>query len=681
MSKRMKKGFGHILVITIISLCFCNCKVSVEPPHEHTFTTKWSSDDEYHWHASTCEHKEEVSEKSEHTYGDWTVTKAATETEKGSKEKVCSECAYKVTEGIDILPHTNHVAGTQWQKDNTNHWKLCTFNGCTQKMEEESHSWNSGIITTQPTCTTDGVRTYTCTICSATKAESMSSEHTYSNLWTYNETHHWHEPSCGHNVEIQSKSEHTFGSWQVTESSTETKEGCKCRICVVCSFQESATIPKLTHTNHTAGTEWQTNETYHWKCCTFSGCESKLDFSAHKWNNKIVITEPGCITSGIEVYSCEECKITKTVNTAPKGHTFSTVWISDDTYHWQVASCEHNTEIRGKTEHTWNNGIVTTLPTCTTPGIKTYTCTICSQTKTETVSATGHTGNFGDNCPSCNIVNNTFGRWPQTLKASDVTVTETGTKWDDLDLFIGSDGEQYVKYTSSWNRPAIFGNGEPILINTPYYFKFEPIEWEFIENSEGQKKVIAKKILVSGIRFYGYTNTRTLNGAIIYCNNYKYSDVRAYLNGKPNQIILDGGSPSGWDKDWTNKGFYDLAFTDEEKAKIAISLVDNSGSNKYACQNTSDKIFILSESEAKNLKGILDITKVATDFALVHYYNIMDSQGGSHPVGPNIWSLRTPGSGDQTVRGVGSSGSFCNITLDYYGSQNEGLVPVLVISE
>lgn len=54
-------------------------------------------------------------------------------------------------------------------------------------------------------------------------------------------------------------------------------------------------------------------------------------------------------------------------------------------------------------EHTWDNGTVTTEPTETTPGVRTFTCAVCSQTKTEVIPATGaHTFVFTKNvAPSC----------------------------------------------------------------------------------------------------------------------------------------------------------------------------------------------------------------------------------------------------------------------------------------
>ena len=54
-------------------------------------------------------------------------------------------------------------------------------------------------------------------------------------------------------------------------------------------------------------------------------------------------------------------------------------------------------------EHTWDNGKVTTEPTETTPGVRTFTCAVCSQTKTEVIPATGaHTFVFTKNvAPTC----------------------------------------------------------------------------------------------------------------------------------------------------------------------------------------------------------------------------------------------------------------------------------------
>lgn len=59
-------------------------------------------------------------------------------------------------------------------------------------------------------------------------------------------------------------------------------------------------------------------------------------------------------------------------------------------------------EIPATGAHTWDNGTVTTEPTETTPGVRTYTCTVCGQTKNEIIPATGGSSVCpgGPSCPS-----------------------------------------------------------------------------------------------------------------------------------------------------------------------------------------------------------------------------------------------------------------------------------------
>ena len=89
----------------VCTVCGYKDTVTVEgSKHVHTFATEWTCDGAYHWKAAICEHEEEVSEKSEHSYGNWTTTKEPTEEEVGSKEGVCSVCNYKKTEEIEKIP-------------------------------------------------------------------------------------------------------------------------------------------------------------------------------------------------------------------------------------------------------------------------------------------------------------------------------------------------------------------------------------------------------------------------------------------------------------------------------------------------------------------------------------------------------------------------------------------------
>lgn len=66
----------------------------------HVYGSEWKSDAGSHWHECTCGDKTDA---ANHTYGDWTVTKAVTETEKGEKQRTCSVCGYSETEEIPVI--------------------------------------------------------------------------------------------------------------------------------------------------------------------------------------------------------------------------------------------------------------------------------------------------------------------------------------------------------------------------------------------------------------------------------------------------------------------------------------------------------------------------------------------------------------------------------------------------
>ena len=97
----MKKQIGIFTAILFaVSTLMVGCKAEV---HTHTFAEEWSSDETYHWHASTCGH--EVTEgKTAHTFGDWETTKEPTETESGKMESVCEVCGETVTKELQPVP-------------------------------------------------------------------------------------------------------------------------------------------------------------------------------------------------------------------------------------------------------------------------------------------------------------------------------------------------------------------------------------------------------------------------------------------------------------------------------------------------------------------------------------------------------------------------------------------------
>lgn len=104
--------------------------------------------------------------------------------------------------------HT-HTYSEQWSHNETEHWHACTGADCDEVTDKAAHNWDNGTITAEPTCTAKGEKTFTCTVCNATKTEEIATtEHTFSDKWESDETYHWHK--CINCDEISGKAEHAY---------------------------------------------------------------------------------------------------------------------------------------------------------------------------------------------------------------------------------------------------------------------------------------------------------------------------------------------------------------------------------------------------------------------------------------------------------------------------------------
>lgn len=113
------------------------------PPHTHTFGEAWSSDADFHWHAATCQHSSEVSEKAPHVDED--------------HNDKCDVCGSKMV-------HV-HRYSQEWAHDATNHWHEPVCGDTMLVADKEVHAWDDGEITVAAGCETDGEKVYTCTVC------------------------------------------------------------------------------------------------------------------------------------------------------------------------------------------------------------------------------------------------------------------------------------------------------------------------------------------------------------------------------------------------------------------------------------------------------------------------------------------------------------------------------------
>ncbi len=237
-----------------------------------------------------------------HTWNSGTVVTAATHTSTGVKNHKCNYC--EATKNETIAKLSGHTYSAWQNHSSSQHKKTCACGD----IQYANHTLNSGTVTTQPTCTATGVRTYTCTGCNASKTESISAKgHSYGSWQNHNGTQHKKTCSCGY---VQ-YANHTWNSGTITKAATHTENGVKTYTCTGCNTTKTETIAKLS--GHTYGAWQNHNSSQHKKTCPCGD----VQYTNHTWNSGTVTTEPTCTATGVRTYTCTGCYATKN-ETIPK---------------------------------------------------------------------------------------------------------------------------------------------------------------------------------------------------------------------------------------------------------------------------------------------------------------------------------------------------------------------------
>lgn len=298
-----------------------------------------------------------------HDYAvDFTEDKPATCTENGSKSRHCSRCDAKTD--VTVIPATEHtpvidaaVAPTCTQTGLTEgkHCSVCkTVLTPQTTLEKLPHSWGEGVETQAPTCTKEGVKTFTCSRCHNTKTEPI--------------------PAL----------DHDWGEWKVETPATETTEGSETRTCQRDpSHTETRSIPKLDHTH---------NMEYH--PAVDADCGKGTAGNIEYW------VCSGCTRVFSDESGVNEITLDQTVR--PFAHDLDTDWSHNGSSHWhackkcgqQFESAPHDyaddsdetCNICGYRRdiilpHTHNLQVVDAVSaTCVSAGhIKHYRCTDCGK--------------------------------------------------------------------------------------------------------------------------------------------------------------------------------------------------------------------------------------------------------------------------------------------------------------
>lgn len=364
--------------------------------------------------------------EKEHDYGEWVLDQAPTCKKYGARHRICKNCGDREVDVLDKVDHSWELVSTTPATctiGEIQHYK-CSVCGETKDVTLSNplgeHSWDNGKVTKEATCTEDGEKTYTCTVCNTTKTEVIpATGHQHKEVRnakkaTCTEDGYTGDTYCTDcNTKLESgtvinKLGHTWDNGVITKEATETEEGVKTYTCKTCGETKTEKIPVTSHhwdqgtiTKKATCTE-NGEKTYH---CTDEGCDKTwIETIPATGHQHTELRDKKTATCGEDGYSgdlyCKDCGqlISKGAVVKATGHSWDSGKVTEaatckkegsKTYTCSICG-DTKTEAIPKKDHTWDEGKVTKKATCTEDGLKVYTCRVCAETKEEVLKATGH---------------------------------------------------------------------------------------------------------------------------------------------------------------------------------------------------------------------------------------------------------------------------------------------------
>ena len=317
--------FAIAFALSLALSVFTGCK-----KNKHKFSDEWKYNETSHWHECLTKKHTDTSDKIAHDFNAGEVIVQPTEDSEGVKRFTCNTCGYQKNETVAKLVHTHTFNVEVWENDEVSHWHpaTCAHNG--EKSSVEEHIWDEGKVTTEPTETTEGVKTYTCSKCGRTKTApigKLDHVHTFdTGRWEYDTANHWHPATCGHSDEKKDLSAHVWNEGVVTTPATETSEGVKTYTCTKCGRTKTAPIGRLDHVHTFDTTRWEYDTANHWHPATCPHTDEKKDLAAHNWNEGVITKPSDYGVEGEKTFTCATCSATRVESvpaTPPKYNTLT----------------------------------------------------------------------------------------------------------------------------------------------------------------------------------------------------------------------------------------------------------------------------------------------------------------------------------------------------------------------
>ncbi len=239
----------------------------------HTFSSSWTSNDQQHWQAATCEHTGEKIKVADHIWDPGVITVQPTANSKGVKTYTCAVCGRTKTEELAPSAHL-HTYSTAWAGNTTYHWHPATCEHTAEVNGVALHTWNAGVVTAWASHSTPGEKVFTCTVCGMSKKEAIPAEHSYTQ---------------------QNPSNNYLKSAASCTSPAVYYKSC------TCGAKGTETFTYGNSLGHSFSGSWGKDENYHWSLCTRCGARGEL--AVHTYNQSNVCSVCGYSKAESHVHS------------------------------------------------------------------------------------------------------------------------------------------------------------------------------------------------------------------------------------------------------------------------------------------------------------------------------------------------------------------------------------------